>query len=187
MVDADGKPTLRGRMVSFFSQSFGLGIAAALEDETIPVDELVFELANLDAGFRFTNEEDRWKGRIPIACRERFGDTTVAGYLDAGLPPRYGAGADQVVAALHANPADKGSWVTELLGSGDIDRAIIEWRSLLRQINHAPELEWPRWGELQKIAGTILAETESPTLDELPPLEHHQKGRTDHRLRLKSY
>ena len=187
LVDADGKPTLRGRMVSFFSQSFGLGIAAALEDETIPVDELVFELANLDAGFRFTNEEDRWKGRIPIACRERFGDTTVAGYLDAGLPPRYGAGADQVVAALHANPADKGSWVTELLGSGDIDRAIIEWRSLLRQINHAPELEWPRWGELQKIAGTILAETESPTLDELPPLEHHQKGRTDHRLRLKSY
>ena len=51
------------------------GIAAALEEETIPVDELAFELANLDAGFRFTNEENRWKGRIPIACRERFGDT----------------------------------------------------------------------------------------------------------------
>ena len=49
LVDAD-EPTLRGRMVSFFSQSFGLGIAG-IEDETIPVDELVFELANLTPGF----------------------------------------------------------------------------------------------------------------------------------------
>ena len=80
------------------------------------------------------------------------------------------------MSALHVNPSDKGNWVTELLGAGDIDRAIIEWRSLLRQIYHAPELEWPRWSELQQLAGTILAETESPTLDELPPLEHHQKG-----------
>ena len=94
-----------------------------------------------------------------------------------GSPPRYGAGADQVVAALHVAPSDKGQLGDGAARLGDIDRAIIEWRSLLRQINHAPELEWPRWGELQKMAGTILAETESPTLDELPSLEHHQKGR----------
>ncbi|MBT3842339.1 MAG: hypothetical protein HOF61_09175, partial [Verrucomicrobia bacterium] len=46
---------------------------------------------------------------------------------------------------------------------------------------------WARWVELQKYAGTILAETESPTLSGLPPLEHHQRGRVDHYLRLKSY
>jgi len=187
LVDASGKPTLRGRVVSFFSQNYGLGIAAALEDVSIPINELVYELANLDAGFRFASEEDRWKGRIPMACRECYGDTTVAGYLDVGVPPRYGAGAERVVAALHLNPSDKGSWVTELLGSGDIDRAVIEWRSLMRQIKHAPELEWPRWCELQELAGTILVETQSPTLGELPPLEYNQKGRVDHQLRLRSY
>jgi len=187
LVDENGRPTRRGRVVSFFSQSYGLGIAAALEDGSLPIDELLYELANLDAGHRFGNEENRWEGRIPVACRERYGDTTVAGYLDAGLPPRYGAGAEQVVAALHANPADKENWVTELLGAGDIDRAIIEWRSLLRQINHAPELEWPRWAELQQHAKSLLAETGSPTFCELPPLEHHQQGRVDHHLLLKSY
>ena len=187
LVEENGSPTRRGRVVSFFSQSYGLGIAAALEDESLPIDELVYELANLDAGYRFGNEEYRWEGRIPIACRERYGDVTVPGYLDAGLPPRYGSGAEQVIAAMHANPADKANWVTELLGAGDIDRAVIEWRSLLRQIIHAPELDWMRWTELRKHAGTLLAETESPTLCELPPLEHHQQGRVDHRLRLKSY
>ena len=187
LVQENGSPTRRGRVVSFFSQSYGLGIAAALEDESLPIDELVYELANLDAGYRFGNEENRWEGRIPIACRERYGDVTVPGYLDAGLPPRYGSGAEQVIAAMHANPADKANWVTELLGAGDIDRALIEWRSLLRQIIHAPELDWMRWTELRKHAGTLLAETESPTLCELPPLEHHQQGRVDHRLRLKSY
>ena len=187
LVQENGSPTRRGRVVSFFSQSYGLGIAAALEDESLPIDELVYELANLDAGYRFGNEEYRWEGRIPIACRERYGDVTVPGYLDAGLPPRYGSGAEQVIAAMHANPADKANWVTELLGAGDIDRAVIEWRSLLRQIIHAPELDWMRWTELRKHAGTLLAETESPTLCELPPLEHHQQGRVDHHLRLKSY
>ena len=187
LVQENGSPTRRGRVVSFFSQSYGLGIAAALEDESLPIDELVYELANLDAGYRFGNEENRWEGRIPIACRERYGDVTVPGYLDAGLPPRYGSGAEQVIAAMHANPADKANWVTDLLGAGDIDRAVIEWRSLLRQITHAPELDWTRWTELREHAGTLLAETESPTLCELPPLEHHQQGRVDHRLRLKSY
>ena len=187
LVEENGSPTRRGRVVSFFSQSYGLGIAAALEDESLPIDELVYELANLDAGYRFGNEENRWEGRIPIACRERYGDVTVPGYLDAGLPPRYGSGAEQVIAAMHANPADKTNWVTDLLGAGDIDRAVIEWRSLLRQITHAPELDWTRWMELREHAGTLLAETESPTLCELPPLEHHQQGRVDHHLRLKSY
>ena len=187
LVQENGGPTRRGRVVSFFSQSYGLGIAAALEDESLPIDELVYELANLDAGYRFGNEENRWEGRIPIACRERYGDVTVPGYLDAGLPPRYGSGAEQVIAAMHANPADKANWVTDLLGAGDIDRAVIEWRSLLRQITHAPELDWTRWTELCEHAGSLLAETESPTLCELPPLEHYQQGRVDHHLRLKSY
>jgi superfamily II DNA/RNA helicase len=187
LVDHRGVPTRRGRLVSFFSQGTGLALAAGLEDETLPLDELVYELANLDAGFRVCGEENRWAGRLALACHERFGLRTIPGYLDNGLPPDYGSGAGQIVAAVHKNPNARHAWVTDILGLGDIDRLIIEWRSLLRQIVHAPELDWPRWLALKELARAILDETESPTLTELPPLAQHQTRRVDHRLILRRH
>jgi len=187
LVDAQGVPTLRGRVVSFFSQGDGLAIAAALEDETYPLDEFIYDLANLDAGFRFCGEDNRWAGRLAIACHEKYGLQTITGYLENGLPPKYGAGAEAIVASVHKNPLDKHGWVTDLLGLGDIDRVIIEWRSLLRQITHAPALDWPRWRALQAMARAILSETESPTLTTLPPLEFHQTRRVEHRLVLRRH
>ena len=152
LVDAAGVPTLRGTVVSFFSQGDGLAIAAALEDETYPLDELIYDLANLDAGFRFCGEDiNRWGGRLGIVCHERFGLQSIPGYLENGVPPKYGAGAEQIVASIHKNPLAKHAWITDLLGPGDIDRVIIEWRSLLRQIAHAPDLDWPRWRALQSL------------------------------------
>jgi len=103
------------------------------------------------------------------------------------VPPDYGAGAEQIVASVHKNPLNKNGWITDLVGAGDIDRVIIEWRSLLRQITHAPNLDWPRWRALQAMAKTILKETESPTLTELPPLDYHQTKRVDHRLVLRRH
>ena len=187
LVDASGAPTLRGRVVSFFSQGDGLAIAAGLEDETYPLDELVYDIANLDGGFRFCGEDNRWGGRLATVCHEKYGLQSVSGYLENGVPPKYGAGAEQVVASVHKNPANKHAWVTDLLGPGDIDRVIIEWRSLLRQIAHAPELEWTRWRALQAMAKGLLNETESPTLTDLPPLEYHQTRRVDHRLILRRH
>ncbi len=187
LVDVAGVPTLRGQVVSFFSQGDGLAIAAGLEDARYPLDEIVYDLANLDAGFRFCGEENRWGGRLAIACHQVFGQQSITGYLENGVPPKYGAGAEQVVAAVHKNPLNKHAWITDLLGAGDIDRIIIEWRSLLRQIAHAPDLEWPRWRELQSLAKSILNETESPTLTDLPPLEYHQIKRVDHRLILRRH
>lgn len=187
LVDAGGVPTRRGQIVSCFQQGDGLAIAAALEDESYPLDELIYDLANLDAGFRFCGEENRWAGRLAMACQERFGLQSIPGYLENGVPPKYGSGAEQVVAQIHRNPLSKHAWVTELLGAGDIDRVIIEWRSLLRQIAHAPDLDWPRWRALQKMAKAILRETESPTLTELPALEYHQTRRIDHRLILRRH
>jgi hypothetical protein len=188
LIDAVGVPTLRGRIVSCFTQGDGLAIASALEEETYPLDELIYDLANLDAGFRFAGEDiNRWGGRLGIVCHERYGFQSVPGYLENGVPPKYGAGAEQVVAAVHKNPLAKEAWTTDLLGTGDIDRIIIEWRSLLRQIAHAPDLEWPRWRALQAMARTILNETESPTLITLPPLEYHQTRRVDHRLFLRRH
>jgi hypothetical protein len=187
LVDAAGVPTRRGRIVSFFSQGNGLAIAAGLEEETFPLDEMVYELANLDAGFRFCVEENRWAGRLAMACQKAYGLQTIPGYLEGGVPPHYGAGAEEVVADVHKNPARKSVWITEWLGTGDIDRVIIEWRSTLRQIAHAPALDWPRWTALQAMARGILQETESPTLTDLPPLEYHQTRRLDHTLVLRRH
>ncbi len=187
LVDAAGVPTLRGRLVSFFSQGDGLAVAAALEDEKYPLDELIYDLANLDAGFRFCGDENRYGGKLAIACHAKFGLQSIPGYLENGLPPKYGAGAEQIVASVHKNPLSKQGWITDLVGVGDIDRVIIEWRSLMRQIGHAPDLGWPRWRALQAMAKTILNETESPTLTDLPPLAYHQTKRVDHRLILRRH
>jgi superfamily II DNA/RNA helicase len=187
LIDADGAPTLRGRIVSFFMQGDGLAVAAALEDESYPLDELVYDLANLDAGFRFCGEEHRWAGRLAMVCQAAFGLQSIPGYLENGVPPKYGSGAELVVSSLHKNPLSKHEWITDLLGAGDIDRVIIEWRSTLRQIAHAPALDWPRWTELQNRAKEILKETDSPTMTDLPPLEYHQTKRVDHRLILKRH
>jgi hypothetical protein len=187
LVDPGGRPTLRGQMVSFFHQGDGLALAVALEDTSYPLDELVYDLANLEAGFRFCGDDNRYGGRLAIVCHEHFGLQSIPGYLENGLPPKYGAGAEHVVAAAHKDPASKYRWVSDLVGLGDIDRMIIEWRSRLRQIAHAPPLDWPRWLALQAMAKGILRQTQSPTLTELPPLEFHQTKRIEHRLILRRH
>jgi superfamily II DNA/RNA helicase len=187
LTDDNGVPTLRGRLVSFFPQGDGLAIAASLEDPGYPISDFIYDLANLDAGFRFTGDENRWAGRMAMACQNQYGLQSIPGYLENGVPPKYGTGAEKVVAAIHKNPQDKHRWVTELRGAGDIDRVIIEWRSLLRQISRAPALEWDRWLELQRVASEMLDETESPTATDLPPLEYFQTKRVDHRLQLRRH
>ncbi len=183
LVDDAGVPTARGRVTSFYTGGDGLAVAAALEDPGYPLDELVYDLANLDAGFRFCVDDHRWGGRLAVSCHRVYGFQNIPGYLENGLPPKYGDGANAVVQTLRRDPRSKHRFVTEFLGIGDIDRVIIEWRSLLRQTANAPPLDWPRWTAFQAVARTLLEATESPTETELPPLEHHQVSRIDHRLR----
>jgi hypothetical protein len=187
LVDGTGMPSRRGRIVSFFHSGDGLAVAAALEDESLPIDELAYELANLHAGFRFAKGDARWDGRIAMACQRTFGTQTFTGYLDNGVPPEYGAGAEEIAADVHKDPLGKNGWVTEFLGIGDIDRMIIEWRSVLRQVAHAPDLDWPRWQKLKERAREILRETDSPTITELPPLDFAQTKRISHQLSLRRH
>jgi superfamily II DNA/RNA helicase len=187
LVDTEGAPTMRGRVVSFLHGADGLAIAAALEDTSYPLDELIYDLANLDAGFRFCGEEDRLEGRLVVACRKTYGTQTISGYLENGAPPKYGSGGESVVAAVHRNPASKVRWVSGIIGAGDVDRVIIEWRSMLRQLAHSPPLQWARWTALQAMARGILRETESPTLTDLPPLDSHQTRRVAHKLKFRRH
>ncbi len=169
LIEADGTPTTRGILFSFFHHGEGFAIAAALEDESYPIDELIFDLANLRAGPRFAGDDSPYGGRLGALCQRTFVRADLPGYLEMGVPLDYGAGASEVVRDLTEHHTPRIKLLTESLRQGDIERALIEWRSLLRHIVWAPDFEHTRWGELKAAAARFLEITSSPTA----PLARH--------------
>ncbi len=170
LIDADGTPTRRGIVFSFFHHGEGLAIAAALEDADYAIDDLIFDLANLRAGPRFAEDESRYGGRLGALCQRVYDRADLPGYLEMGVPPEYGAGAEEVVRAIVEHGIPRHKLLTESLRAGDIERGLIEWRSLLRHIVWAADYEWERWRELKAKATRFIDTTHSPALAELPPL-----------------
>jgi len=167
LIDAGGAPTARGRLFSFFQHGEGLAIAAAIADDHYPIDELIDHLANLRGGYRFESARLRDGGgseRLAYVCRQTFGTADFPGYLELGLPPGFGEGTAEAIAEwrnrserqlqsnLEAVPGEVS------FGSGDVERAYIEWLSLLRHIRHAPAISNLRWQQLQFIAAERLRE-----------------------------
>jgi hypothetical protein len=175
LVEPDGTPTRRGMIFSFFHGGEGLAVAVALEDETYPIDELVFDLANIRAGPRFAGEDAPMGGRLGILCQRMYSRADYPGYLTMGVPMHYGAGASEVVRELVADPRSKHKLTNELLRHGDIERALVEWRSILRHIVLAPAYPLSRWTELKAAAQELVDKTTSPTsavdLTTLVPLQ----------------
>jgi superfamily II DNA/RNA helicase len=178
LVTEDGTPTRRGTLFSFFQAGEGLAIAAALEDEKYPIDDLVFDLANIRAGPRFAGEDAPLGGRLGILCQRVYGRADYPGYIEMGVPVHYGSGASEVIRELVANASTRYRMTNESLRHGDIERALMEWRSLLRHIVGAPLLEWDRWHELQKVAAHFIGRTTSPAAVEFPPLLASQQRRS---------
>jgi superfamily II DNA/RNA helicase len=178
LVIEDGTPTRRGTLFSFFQAGEGLAIAAALEDETYPIDELVFDLANMRAGPRFAGEDAPLGGRLGILCQRIYGRADHPGYLEMGVPAHYGSGASEVIRELVASSSTRYRMTNESLRSGDIERALMEWRSLLRHIVGAPTMEWDRWRSLQKVAAHFIGSTTSPAAVQFPPLLVSQQSRS---------
>ncbi len=180
LVEPEGTPTTRGMIFSFFHGGEGLAVAVALEDETYPIDELVFDLANIRAGPRFAGEDAPMGGRLGILCQRVYRRADYPGYLTMGVPVQYGAGASEVVRALVADPRSKHKLTNELLRHGDIERALVEWRSILRHIVLAPAYPWSRWTELKAAAEELINKTASPTsavdLGTLVPLQQRAGG-----------
>ncbi len=178
LVDASLSPTRRGLLVSFFQHGEGLAIAAALEDERYPVEEVIEDLANLRSGPRFSAFEDN-HSRLGLACRAAYGHATHSGYLLKGVPPAYGPGAAEILfdKRRRTDAAYRRRLVSEHIGPGDIERLRLEWRSLLQQIALAPDLPWERWRELQALASRHVSQdgTVAQGLDNLPPLTAAQR------------
>lgn len=177
LIEPDGRPTRRGIIFAFFHHGEGLAIAAALEDPAYPIEDILFDLANLRAGPRFSGDDSPWGGRLGALCQKVYGHADLPGYLSMGVPVEYGAGAAEVAREIvvHRTPAQK--LLTEMLRPGDIERALIEWRSVLRHIALAPDHDWDRWRELKAAAVRSAQVQPSSGLPELPPLTAAQRKR----------
>jgi superfamily II DNA/RNA helicase len=170
LIDEKGFPTRRGVLFSFFNQGEGLAIAAALEEENYPVGDLLYDIGNLRAGHRFSLDDSPFGGRLGVVCQEAYRRAEFPGYLEMGVPPGYGAGASEVIRDVVEYQVPRQKLTNELLRAGDIERAVTEWRSLLRQIVHASDLQWDRWMQLKAEARKHVDSTKSPAQQRLPEL-----------------
>jgi hypothetical protein len=190
LIDADGVPTRRGEIFSFFQHGEGLAVVAALEDESYPTDDLVHHMANLRSGSKFDLPHDCGSERLAAVCRGTYGFINHHGYLENGLPIDYGEGAAELLDAM-LYPEQPGAQDLKAgIAEGDISRAYVEWLSLLRHISHAPDHPWKRWIALKEAAKAVLKH-HTKTLRhffhlDLPPLTNKQKhGKTRHYLMVK--
>ncbi len=177
LVEADGTPTRRGIVFGFFQGGEGLAIAAALEDEKYPIDDLVFDLANIRAGPRFAGEDAPLGGHLGALCQRVYERADHPGYLEMGVPIHYGSGASEVIREVVTNPSGRYRLTSEALRHGDVERALMEWRSLLRHLAAAPDWEWERWRELKASAQSLLERSASPAFFDFPPLLAAQQRR----------
>ncbi len=190
--------TARGAIVSVFIGPEGLALAAGLEDRRYPIDQLLFDCANLFAGDRFSGTNPRRLGRLVHVCEKTYRRVSAKGYLEEGLPPSYGWGASEIVQALVERTASRGSLVHTLTdefaraGRGDIDRLLTEWRGFLKNLAAAeplaPGLPFAtaplreRWAEARACAARLLGDARAHELPALPPLTPDQKRQIHHRL-----
>jgi len=177
LIEHDGRPTRRGIVFSFFHHGEGLAVAAALEDSGYKIGDLVFDLANLRAGPRFAGDDSPYAGRLGALCAKTYARADLDGYLSMGVPVEHGAGASEIVREIIEHGTAIGKLQTETLRTGDIERALIEWRSLLRHIALAPDHEWDRWRELRRAAAEHIEGSTPVKLPEIPALTAAQRRR----------
>ncbi len=197
VLDRQLRLTVRGEIVSCFLGPEGLALAAALEDRRYPLDDLLFDAANLFAGDRFAGTNPRGIGRLAEACTRAYRRLSIDGWLRDGVPLQYGSGASESLRALVAEGARAREVLDEIetAGRGDIDRLLTEWRSLLRQVAGAGPLFGDgapmngrdhfiaeRWDNFRALARSWLHESRATSLPDLPPLTADQRRTINHRV-----
>jgi superfamily II DNA/RNA helicase len=158
LIDAAGRPTDRGHIASLFQHGEGLAVAAALEDEAYDTYALAWDLAELRAGERVASA-GRNSSRLGACCRLTYKSLTAEGYLREGLPTGFGEGCAEALKgfALHGKipPVDADG---QGPGQGDLERAVLEWRSTLQLIAHGPAHPSLRWQQLRAAAQDVLGQ-----------------------------
>lgn len=151
VLDRELRLTPRGEIVAAFAGPEGLAVAAALEDPRYPLDDLIFDLANLFASDRFSGTNPRWLGRLAAVCERTYRRSEAEGFLVRGVPPNYGSGAAEIVREVvaHGATAREAMAEAEQAGRGDLDRLLIEWRSLVKQLAAAEPLMIAECTELE--------------------------------------
>jgi DEAD/DEAH box helicase len=187
ILDKQLQLTRRGRIMACFSGAEGLGVLAGLEDEKYPLNDLMEDMANLVAGDRFCGTEPRWGGRLAHACQKAYRRFTSEGFLVDGMPVNYGTGGAEIVRSLRVKKYVPMQGMEEHVHRGDVDRLLIEWKSLLRQIAKATvDASWPRWTEFQEMCRTEYAQYERNSLPGLPVISAEQQKPVNHRLSMGS-
>ena len=175
LIDRHARPTRRGIIFSFFNHGEGLAIAAALEEKNYPIEELLYDLANIRAGHRFNALA--LAGRpLTAICHSAYGLKSIPGYLRRGLPEDYGEGASEILYNIEHQGTNFNDALNEELSNGDVERAQVEWRSLRAHIATAPKYDWPRWQELQAACRQSISEPQQNyPFENLPSLTTQQK------------
>ena len=183
ILDKQLRLTRRGRAMAHFSGAEGLGVLAGLEDEKYPLDDLLTDMANLVAGDRFCGNEPRWSGRLAYACQKAYKRFQSDGFLADGVPVNYGAGGAEIVRSLRLKKYVPMEGMEEHVHRGDVDRLLIEWKSLLRQVASAnTDLTWARWTDFQTLCRSEAAQYERSGLPTLPVITAEQQKPLSHRL-----
>ena len=185
LLDKQLRPTRRGRLMAHFSGPEGLGVIAGLEDEKYPLHDLLEDMANLAAGERFCGNEPRWAGRLAYACQKAYRRFQSDGFLADGVPVNYGSGGAEIVRLLRTKKYVPMEGLPEHIDRGDIDRLIIEWKSLLRQVAGGPgDPAWPRWAQFQALCREESSQFERTNLPTLPVITAEQQKPLSHRPNL---
>jgi hypothetical protein len=162
LIDTAGRPTERGHVASLFQHGEGLAVAAALEDLSYDAHATAWDLAELRAGERVASA-GRNSSRLGACCRLAYKSLTAEGYLREGLPAGFGEGCAEALKgfALHGKIPPLGA-DGHGPGQGDLERAVLEWRSTLQLIAHGPAHPSQRWQELRAAAQEVLGRILGP-------------------------
>ncbi|MCX8488237.1 MAG: hypothetical protein ORN22_03920, partial [Opitutales bacterium] len=162
LIDSAARPTERGHIASLFQHGEGLAVAAALEDDSYDAHAIAWDLAELRAGERVASA-GRNSSRLGACCRLAYKSLTAEGYLREGLPAGFGEGCAEALKgfALHGKipPVDAEGHGP---GRGDLERAVLEWRSTLQLIAHGPAHPSLRWQQLRAAAQDVLGRILGP-------------------------
>lgn len=157
LIDRLGFPTERGSIFSRFQDGEGLLIAAALEERDYPLQELVRDLANLRGGHRFADLPPRGSERLAASARARYGHRNLPGILCEGLCSGYGENTREALELREREGLENIRRFCPEVAAGDLERARLEWLSLLRHIERVAPPKSPRWADFVAAARAVTS------------------------------